>query len=130
MRYGNMEIQRRRCTEEYSVLVWLDMRTECACVIRQGHKEPLCRSRSIPISFFSARSRALSLHLYDADFAILTIELDVECNHGQVIRNISPMFAVASRRGHKKHSSFSRSRHGGPGFHKVPFNVTSILISR
>lgn len=79
---------------------------------------------------FSARSRALSLHLYDADFTILTIESDVECNHRQVIRNISPMFDVASRRGHKKHSHLFPGRDTKDPGHKVPFNVTSILISR
>ena len=62
MRYGNMGIQRRRCIEEYSVLVWLDMRTECACVIRQGHKGSLCRSRSIPTSFFHL-ARVLYLYI-------------------------------------------------------------------
>lgn len=79
---------------------------------------------------FSPRSRALSLHLYDADFTILTIELDVECNHRQVIRNISPMFAVASRRGHKKHYHLFPGRDTKDPRHKVSFNVTSIPISR
>lgn len=79
---------------------------------------------------FSARSRALSLHLYDADFTILTIELDVECNHRQVIRNISPMLAVASRRGRKKHYHLFPGRDTKDPGHKVSFNVTSIIISR